>query len=136
MRRPRWSSSAPGGALETRGEVEVWVRTDLSDTPTLTITGENTGAFLGSQVVSGYDHDGDGIADVLVTAQLDSRIATNAGAAFVFLSAAGLSGEIPVSEADIEFTTTYAGALLAVTSIGDERSRRAARHRGPCRGYV
>ena len=108
-----------GGALETRGEVEVWVRTDLSDTPTLTITGENTGAFLGSQVVSGYDHDGDGIADVLVTAQLDSRIATNAGAAFVFLSAAGLSGEIPVSAADIEFTTSYAGALLAVTSIGD-----------------
>ena len=109
---------AEGGA-ETRGTVEAWSKGDLSKTADLTITGETTGAYFGSQVVSGHDHDGDGIADILVTAQLDSRRATNAGAAFLFVAGRELASSILVSEADVEFTTTYAGALLSVASIGD-----------------
>lgn len=107
------------GALETRGQINVWAQSDPADAATFAIAGETAGGFLGSQVVSGHDHDGDGVADILVTAQLDSRIATNAGAAFVFLNTDGFSGSIPVSEADIEFTTAYAGALLSVAAVGD-----------------
>lgn len=45
-------------------------------------------------------------------------MAPTAGAAFVFLEPESLSGELRVSDADLQFTTTYAGATLEVASVG------------------
>lgn len=107
------------GADDTRGVVNVWAGVDLSNSPTATIHGEVFGGYLGAQLVSGYDHDGDGISDLLVSAQLDSTIATNAGVVFLFLEPDGLSEEVTTAEADMQFTTTSAAAYLAVSAVGD-----------------
>ncbi len=107
------------GADDTRGVVNVWEGAALADSPTATIRGEVIGGYLGGQLVSGYDHDGDGQADLLVAAPLDSTIATNAGSVFLFLEPDRLTGDLTTAEADVTFTTTYAGAYLAVSAVGD-----------------
>ena len=108
-----------GGASGGRGLVEVWAGATLGAAPVFTIVGETAEAAFGIEVISGYDHDGDGLSDIVTTAVVDSRVAPNAGAAFVFLGADSLTGDVPASAADIEFTTTYAAAWLAVSSVGD-----------------
>ncbi len=105
------------GAAGTRGELYGWGRGSWGGEPDFTITGAVVGGYFGAQVTSGHDHDGDGVADILATAQLDSRLATNAGSAYLFLDAP--TGAVSAADADIAFTTDAAGALLAVTAIGD-----------------
>ncbi|MDP2314211.1 MAG: putative metal-binding motif-containing protein [Pseudomonadota bacterium] len=105
------------GADSARGEVYGWTRDGWGGSPLFTITGVAANGYLGAQVTSGHDHDGDGIMDILATAVLDSRVATNAGASFLFLDVP--TGAVSAADADIEFTTTYAGALLSVAAVGD-----------------
>jgi Putative metal-binding motif len=107
------------GANATAGRVDGWTGEALGDTSAFSVHGDTVGAYFGGQVVSGYDHDGDGVHDLLATAPLDARVAAGAGAAFLFLDPGGLTGDVALADADIEYTTTYAGALLAVSNVGD-----------------
>ena len=108
---------ASEGAEDRRGTVEIF--DDLAGPPVFAITGGMVDWYLGMQMVSGHDHDGDGVSDIVATAPVDSRIAVSAGSAFVFLAPGDLSGSLSTADADVEFTTTYAGASLSVDDVGD-----------------
>lgn len=107
------------GADGTRGALRVWRGEDWGSAPTFSITGASEGMFFGGQVVSGYDHDGDGIDDLLATAPLDSRVAANAGVAFIFLAPDRLTSDLSAEDADVILTNRYAGAIMTATNIGD-----------------
>lgn len=107
------------GAAGTRGALRVWRGEDWGLAPTFSIAGESEGAFFGGQVISGYDHDGDGIDDLLATAPLDSRVAANAGVAFIFLAPDRVTSDISAEDADVILTNRYAGAVMTATNVGD-----------------
>lgn len=104
---------------EGHGRVDVWDGRTLGEDATFSIVGETAETYLGVNVLSGHDHDGDGVHDVVASAPTDSRGATNAGAVFVFLDAGGLRGEVGVEGADLVFSNQYAGSAMVPIRIGD-----------------
>lgn len=104
---------------EGHGRVDVWSGGTLEGNAAFSIVGENAGTYFGVGVLSGHDHDGDGVHDVVVSAPTDSRGAANAGAVFVFLDAGGLSGEVGSEGADLVFYSTHGAAGLSAQPVGD-----------------
>ncbi len=62
------------------------------------VTGDSAGDQLGWAVGGGGDTDGDGLADVVITAENDDTGGNNAGAAYVFYG--GLVGNVSATAAD------------------------------------
>lgn len=107
------------GAEGGQGSVYVWLGSEWGGEPSVTLLGGAAGTYFGARVLSGHDHDGDGVDDLVVTAPTDARVAANAGAAFVFLGVTAAIDGATAYDADLELSTPYAGALLSVSSVGD-----------------
>jgi hypothetical protein len=105
------------GARGALGVVDVFGSLDAD--PVVTVVGDVPAAYFGAQIVPGYDHDGDGVSDLVAAAPFDSRAGVNGGAVYVFHAPGELTGEVSTADADVVFTTTYAGARLSVSNVGD-----------------
>lgn len=85
----------------------------VDDYEDLTLTGENTGDYGGWAVAYTGDFDGTGNGTFAVSAYKEDSGGTDAGAAYLFLSAAGTS----LGDADVKFTgesaDDYAGFALS-----------------------
>lgn len=109
------SEGADGG----HGRVAVWTRDSWGDSPPLSIFGEAEAGYFGGAILSDHDHNGDGVCDLVVTAPADSREATNAGVAFVFLDPSQLSGIVGAEAADLVFSNRYPGSFMEPIPLGD-----------------
>jgi hypothetical protein len=83
------------------------------------VKGDVGGIYSGFFVPSGTDLDGDGTADLVVSATYDSRVDSGAGTVGVFYDPASLTGEVSYADADVMFTITGVGANLSAHSVGD-----------------
>ncbi|HVN40165.1 MAG TPA: integrin alpha [Myxococcota bacterium] len=92
---------------------------DVTSAPGV-IHSDQAGALLGWRVASAGDVNGDGYADVIVSAFRYDSGETDEGAAFVFHGGPGGIGVVDVSNAAAKIESDQAGALLSsVASAGD-----------------
>jgi hypothetical protein len=106
------------GADGARGCVYGWSLSPdgVSQTPSLTVRGEAEGGYFGYSLLSAYDHDGDGVDDLVVAAPWDSTHAAYGGRVFVFLDP---GVDMSTGDADVTFYAPNDGAQLKVSVAGD-----------------
>lgn len=103
------------------GDSGGWSSGGINAAAALEIYGAVSRDRFGS-AMAGADIDGDGVADLLVGAGLNDDAATSAGAVYVFLDPASLSGSLRADDADVTWTGAAQSdrlGLNAVTSLGD-----------------
>jgi len=83
-----------------------------TQSPDFTLMGKAAEDIFGASVASG-DVNGDGKADVIVSAPMNDTGAENAGRAYIYLADAGLTTGTP----DLTFTSTVAGEWLGTHAI-------------------
>lgn len=81
--------------------------------------GTSPGDYLGYQILRGYDHDGDGIADLVVGSALDSHVVELGGVTRVFLDPGAATEALVDDDADLTIVTELTGAFMRVNGPGD-----------------
>jgi len=112
----RWASEGP-----TDGGV-VWLMAGGPDgpeleSPLLTVHGESAAAGLGAAMTAVPDLDGDGSAELVLTAPTQDTALERAGRAYAFLSASGHAGVVSAAQADTVLDGEWAQGGLGGTAV-------------------
>lgn len=109
------------GVNDGRGEIYGWRGESLIaySSPDWTIGGDQEGDYAGYQLTEGYDHDADGVADLVVSAPLASDVAAYAGKAFLFEDPPTLPDQSSTEDADVVINNETPGALMYAWRGGD-----------------
>lgn len=109
-------------AESNRGVVHGWVGASIGqdiDESSFRVVGDAPDIFVGAAPLSGVDLDGDGLADLVTSAILDGRAASNGGSVAIFHEVAGLAGEVDYTDADVLLLGGLAGGKMSAGAVGD-----------------
>jgi len=113
-----WLAAGAPGAGSGAGVVLLFDTSAMSTSPGASLAGPASGA-AGTELLSGHDLDGDGIADLVAAAPSDSTYADHAGTIAIFSLAGALPSSMSWADADALLTSSYAYGGLTVSEPGD-----------------